>query len=211
MISSPEINKLLRKTLSPVLRENGFSIVQARKAWGWHSHCIWVLDIRAVGNYFSQVTGWPPMSVGVWTGIYYDFIPQEGPSVDVDTKGRPYPAEVACHIRSHLQTSLDQDRYQSRLPSSAERKRKDIWWVAPNGDNIGDVVEDIARCFLTQGVRWFNSHTVLENAFSEIESGQDCYIKFYQATYFALFLGDERKYQEYLKRLDREKERIGRK
>src|SRR5512146_2609875 len=99
MISSPEINKILRKTLSPILRENGFTVVQARKAWGWHDHCVWVLSIRAVGNYFSLVTGWPPMSVGVWTGVYYDFIPEDSRSayVDVDTEGRLRPDEVACH------------------------------------------------------------------------------------------------------------------
>ncbi len=212
MISTAEINKVLRKTLSPFLRENGFSVVQARKAWGWHDHCVWVLNIRAVGKYFSQVTGWPPMSVGVSTGIYYDFIPEEGrsPYVHVDAQGRLCPDEVACHIRSHLEITLDQQSYQSQLTNLVERRRKDIWWIAPNGENVSRVVEDIADSFMTHGIGWYIYHTDLVNAFSEIERGHDCLIKFYQAAHFARHLGYEAQYQEYLKRLERERERIGR-
>ncbi len=148
------------------------------------------------------------MSVSASTGIYYDFIPP-GVPVNVDTRGRLRPAEVLCHIRSHLNVSLDQERYQSQLSTPAERKRKDIWWLAPNGENAAEVVEDIARCFLAQGVDWFNAHSDLEKAFAEIERGHDCYIKFYQATYFARYLGNERKYEEYLKQLNQEGQRIG--
>ncbi len=150
------------------------------------------------------------MSLAVLMGIYYDFIPEERPPVSVDPRGRLLPDEVYCHIRSPLLASLDQRRYQSQLLNSPERKRKDIWWIAPNGENVVQAVDDIVRSFLTRGVDWFNSHTVLTNAFAEIERGHDCYIKFYQAAYFAQFLGDERKSQEYFKRLDQERERIAR-
>jgi hypothetical protein len=97
MISSPDIDKLLRKYLSPILRENGFAKVTARKAWGWQDHCVSVFQIRAVGSYFSDVTGWPPMSVCAWTGVYYDFIPFEGHTPPRrDEKGRLVPDEAYC-------------------------------------------------------------------------------------------------------------------
>ena len=152
MISSPDIDKILRAHLSPILRESGFSKVSARKSWGWHGHCVWVLNIRAVGSYFSDVTGWPPMSVCVWTGIYYDFIPFEGHTPPkVDEKGRLIPNEVDCHMRSHLSRTLDQSVYTKRLSNPAEREREDIWWLEPDGSNMVEAVENIALCFVDEG------------------------------------------------------------
>jgi hypothetical protein len=210
MISSPEINKVLRKNLSPILRQNGFSHVQPRRAWGWHGPCVWVLEIRAVGNYFSVVTGWPPMSVVVSTGVYYDFIPDETHTVSADSQGHLCPREYLCHARYQLERGLNQDLYQSTLSTRPERDRRDIWWITPTGENTREVVDDIAHGFVTRGLRWFNEHTDLENAFHEIERGHDCYIKFYQAAHLARHLGYEAKHQAYLERLNRERERIGR-
>jgi hypothetical protein len=210
MTSSPEINKVLRKTLSPLLRENGFSSVQARKAWGWHGQGIWVLEIRAVGNYFSQVTGWPPMSLGISTGVYYDFIPDETHTATVDAQGRLCPPEYLCHARSQLERGLNQDRYLSTLVNRVERVRRDIWWITPTGENTAEVVDDVAHSFMTRGLAWFNAHTDLKYAFAEIERGHDCRIKYYQATHFARHLGHEVKYRMYLERLNRETERIAR-
>ena len=75
MVGSPEINKVIRQHISPVLKHHGFTLLQTRHNWGWHGPCTWVLDVRAVGNNFAAVTGWPPMSVGVWLGVFYDFVP----------------------------------------------------------------------------------------------------------------------------------------
>ncbi len=148
------------------------------------------------------------MSVCVCMGVYYEFIPDESRSVALDAKGRLCPKEYLCHSRSQLERRLNQDLYLSRLSNPAERERKDIWWVAPTGENTLEVVDDIAHSFMTQGLLWFNNHLDLENTFSEIERGHDCYIKFYQAAYFARHLGHEEKYQEYLKQLNLERERI---
>jgi hypothetical protein len=210
MISSPDIDKALRKHLSPILRESGFTKVSARKSWGWHGHCVWVLNIRAVGSYFSDVTGWPPMSVGVWTGVYYDFIPFEGhTSPKVDDKGRLIPDEVYCHIRSHLSCTLDQSIYTNRLSNCAERVRKDIWWFERDGSNMVEAVENIALSFVDEGKPWFKRHTNLEATFAEIESEHNCYHKYYRAKYFAKQLGFDKKYEMYGELTDKEKARIG--
>jgi len=210
MISSPDIDKLLRKYLSPILRENGFAKVTARKAWGWQDHWFSVLQIRAVGKYFSDVTGWPPMSVCAWTGVYYDFIPFEGHTPPRrDEKGRLVPDEAYCHMRSHLSRCLDQSRFTDQLSNPAERARKDIWWFERDGSNIEETVEDIALRFVSEGKPWFERYTDLSKTLADIEAERDCYKKFYKAEHFAKQLGLEAKHKMYAERRVQEKARIG--
>jgi hypothetical protein len=209
MISSPEIDKLLRRYLSPILRENGFTKVSARKAWGWKNKCISVLQVRAVGSYFSAVTGWPPMSVGVWTGVYYDFIPCDGRTPPKrDEKGRLAPDEASCHMRSDLSCSLDQSHFTHQLSNPAEHSRTDIWWFERDGSNMVDAVENVALCFVDQGISWFQRYNDLDAAFADIELERDCYVKYYRASYLAKELGLETKHRMYAELRDVEKTRI---
>jgi hypothetical protein len=209
MISSPDINKLLRKCLSPILRESGFTKITARNSWGWHGHCIWVLQIRAVGNYFSEVTGWPPMSVCVWTGVYYDFVPFPGHTPPkADDKGRLIPDEAYCHVRSHLSCTLNQESHTKSLSNPAERGRRDIWWFERDGSNVVEAVENIALCFSDEGTQWFKRYNDLPHAFADIESERNCYVKYYRAKYFAKHLGIDEKYRMYAELADKEQARI---
>jgi hypothetical protein len=209
LISSPDIDKVLRRRLSPILREHGFTKVSARKSWGWHTHSVWVLQIRAVGNYFSQVTGWPPMSVCVWTGVYYDFIPFTGHTPPkIDSKGRLIPDELYCHMRSHLSCTLDQRVYTKELTLPAERSRNDIWWFETDGSNMTAAVENIAQCFVGEGEQWFPRHTDLPATFASIERERDCYVKYYRAKYFARHLGLDEQYRLYADLAEKEGARI---
>ena len=209
MISSPDMNKLLRRHLSPILRDSGFTKVSARKSWGWHGHCTWVLQIRAVGNYFSQVTGWPPMSVCVWTGIYYDFVPFRGHTPPkTDNKGRLIPDEVYCHMRSHLSCTLDQKVYTKALSNLPERSRKDIWWFESDGSNMTEAVKNIVQCFVSEGEQWFRRYTDLPATLAYIESERDCLIKYYNAKYFAKHLGLADRYRHYADLVEKEEARI---
>lgn len=209
MISSPDINKLLTKRLSPILRENGFSKVSARRSWGWSDKCVLVLQVRAVGSYFSSVTGWPPMSVGVWTGVYYDFIPFNGNKPpNLDDKGRLIPNEAYCHMQSHLSCSLDQSRFTHKLSNPAERARTDIWWFEPDGSNMVEAVENIAVCFVDQGIAWFRRYSDLELAFADVELERDCYVKYHRASHLAKELGFEAKHEMYATLRDAERDRI---
>jgi hypothetical protein len=209
MITSSHINKLLRRYLGPILRESGFSKVEARKAWGWNDRSISVLEIRAVGSYFSVVTDWPPMSVNVWMGVYYPFIPFDGNQpLPLDDKGRLLPREYHCHTRSHLACTLDQTRFTYQLPNLPERGRTDIWWFERDGSNMTEAVENIALSFVDEGKPWFARYTDLEKTFAEIEAGHDCFVKFHKAACFAKELGLEEKYRQYASLRDQEKARI---
>jgi hypothetical protein len=209
LIDSPEINKVIRKLLSPTLKENGFSKVNTRNNWGWHGDCIWVLNLTAVGKYFSDVTRWPSMSIHVNIGIYYDFVPpREDDKIKLGSKGEILPKYYDCHLQKELYCNLDQSKYTKRLPNPAERERNDIWWIQPDGSNINKVLEDIRESFLNDGLTWLRKYTDVRTAFSEIEKEHDSYLKFYKIRYFAEHLNDNEKLEEYNKLFEQEKKRI---
>jgi hypothetical protein len=208
MIGTPEINKVIRKILSPILKENGFDRVNTRHNWGWKDHCIWVLDITAVGKYFSDVTGWSPMSVYVELGIYYDFVPPKGGEIKIGTKGELLPKPHQCQLQKQLYRSLDQSIYTDSLDNPAEKNRNDIWWVEPDGSNIGEDINDIKQSFLRDGLVWFLKNSDLKTAFNEIESEHDSFNKFYKSRYFAEHLNEDLKFEKYSHLLEQEQKRI---
>lgn len=208
MIGSLEINKVIRKILTPTLKENGFTKVNTRHNWAFIDHCIWVLDIAAVGKYFSDVTGWPPMSIHVELGIYYDFLPPENSDIKTGSKGELLPKVHQCQLRNDLFCNIDQANYTSHLNNSAEADRKDIWWIETDGSNIEEVISDIKHSFLNSGLDWFCKYTDLETAFNEIEKEHDSYNKFYKAKYFAKHLKDYAKFNEYSQLFEQEQKGI---
>lgn len=207
MVGSSEINKMIRKTLSPDLKKSGFSKINTRHNWAWMGDCIWVLDITAVGKYFSDVTGWPSMSIHVDLGIYYNFIPINDDGINVKKNGTHSPKSHQCHFQHQLLSTLDQDRYMSILSNAAERKRKDLWWIEPDGSNLEEVIEDVKHSFLTEGIDWFMENTDIKQAFRKIEEESNCLDKYFKAKYFAEYLSLDSKLEKYEMLLERERER----
>jgi hypothetical protein len=208
-IGSPEVNKSLRRLVSPVVRAHGFQKVGPRKSWSWRDSCIWICFIRSVGSYFSTVTGWPPMSLVVDLGVFYDFIPSRR-KIKQDSKGQLLPEEYQCELifRSQLSRLIDQDSYTMRLANPADRARRDIWWIERDGSNVEEVAVDIAARFVDQARPWFDKLSDLNFAFAQIENEKDCYSKYRAATYFAKRLGLEEKYTHYSKFLEAEEKKL---
>ncbi len=194
--TSALLNKALRKYVAPPLREAGFVHVDARNAWNWQSECICVFNIRAVGNYFSEVTGWPPGSVGVWLGVHFTFGPPPRP-IKVDKQQRLRPKEHECHMRSHLDCSLDQGHRVRHFQKGAERDRTDLWWVEPDGSNADEVARSIGESVSGQALPWFDKASDLESALGMVEDMRDCFNKFTKATLIAKQLGDDARWKKY--------------
>ncbi|OGX79083.1 hypothetical protein A6395_08790 [Exiguobacterium sp. SH31] len=157
-IGSAEINKVIREHLSPALREQGFQKVNTRHNWKFNEHNIWVIDVTAVGSYFSDVTGWPSMSVFVECGIYYPFLNTGDFDVKIGKKGESLPRVHHCYLRLSLDSTLDQSAYTQTLKNQAERSRKDLWWIEPDGSNVDDVVMNIRDVVLNQAIPWFEKY-----------------------------------------------------
>jgi hypothetical protein len=206
--TSALVNKALRDQVAPILREAGFQQVDARNGWSWHVDYIRVFNIRAVGNYFSEVTGWPPGSICVWLGVFFAFAPRL-PGIKIDEKGRLRPPEHACHMRSHLQCDIDQSSWIQHLKNPAERRRKDIWWIQPDAENADQVAGDIAKSLITEGLPWFARASDLDLALEMADAQRDCFIKFVRVALIAKRLGYEERWKKYDALAENEARQIG--
>ncbi len=186
--SSAIINKAFRKYLSSVVRDAGFQKVDARNGWAWQQDCVWVFNVRAVGRYFTDVTGWSPASVCASLGVFYTFIP-EAPNVKSEQDGKHLPTEYQCHMRSYLTRGLPQDDYLSALRNPAEQARRDLWWLEPDGSNAEAVAADIAETFRQFAIPWYARCTDLNSALAKIETDHDCFSKYVLAAYVSGKLG----------------------
>ncbi len=194
--TSAIMNRALRAHVLPVLRNADFMQMDARNAWRWQEKTIWVFNIRAVGNYFSSVTGWPPGSVGVWLGVYYPFFPRE-PHIKADKHGRLLPAEHMCHTRTHLDCTLDQSARVASLLNPAERRRTDIWWIDPQGESSVSASTNIAAALAEEGLPWLRDNSDLSRTLKEVEAERDCFTKFDTAALLAREIGDADKMRVY--------------
>ena len=207
--TSALLNKPLRAQLFPILRNAGFERMDARNAWSWRGDFIWVLNIRAVGAYFSRVTGWPPGSVGVRLGVFFAFGPHPS-GLKSDEKGRLRPPEHVCHMRSHLVRGIDQSEFTTTLHNPAERCRMDVWWLEPSGVNAEQVARDVAMAMVSQGLPWYSKVSNAKSALELVEERHDCFVKFTKAALLAKYIGDEQKWRRYDALAESEARRIGR-
>lgn len=206
--TSALLNKPLRHRVAPLLREAGFQQVDARNAWSWRDDCICVFNIRSVGRYFSEVTGWPPGSVCVWLGVFFTFTPRPS-GMKHDEQGRLCPPEHMCHMRSGLKRGLDQSARIRTLHNPAERQRTDVWWVEPDGSNADEVAQDIAASVVAQGLPWFAQASNLGSALDMVEATHDSFIKFTRAAFLAKRIGDHERWRRYHELAEAEARRIG--
>lgn len=153
-ISSSETNKVIRRIISPALRDVGFTKVRTRHNWNYLDNRIWYVMIKSVGSYFSDVTGYPSQSLVAEYGVYFtDFPLHPSPALrsepKIDKDGLLLPKEYQCHFRRSLTIINKQDKYRKTITSEVEKNRDDIWWISKDGSNIVESVEDI-RASLVQ-------------------------------------------------------------
>ena len=83
-----------------------------------------------------------------------------------------------------------------------------FWWVEPDGSNIDEVILDISKSFIDDGLKWYKNNTDLETAFANIENQHNGYNKYYKAKYFAEHLRHNMKLDMYNHLFEQEKKRI---
>ena len=127
-----------------------------------------------------------------------------------DSLGRLLPKEYECEsvFRKALLRTIDQQDRTISLANTAERVRKNIWWIDPDGSNVSEVVPDIASSLISQGLPWFERLSDLKTALNEVESQWDCYSKFRAAKYFSNHLDLSDKFAKYSALLIAEENRL---
>jgi hypothetical protein len=206
--TSAILNKLLNQMVMPILRDAGFECIDARNALSWRKECILVFEIRAVGSYIADVTGWPPGSVNVWMGAYYTFAPRRPGDIKRDARKRLRPTGPECHLHVPLNRIAVKPRRPGAL-NAPERRRRDIWWVERDGSNANDVAADIAAALCKQGLRWFADASDLKSAYRLVEKEHDCFVKFALAAMLAQHIGTKAGWRKYHGLAAKAAERIG--
>ena len=195
--------------MAPVLRAYGFQRVDARNGRLWNDEAICVFNVRAVGSYFRDVTGWPAASLTVWLGVYFPFIPRVTP-LRKDSQGRLLPKEHDCAMRSSLRVGIDQSSLVQGLSNAAEKRRQDIWWVQADGSDAERAALDIASQLEAEGLPWYDRNREPLGALETVEAEHDCYHKLTRASYFAWAAGDRVRQRRYTQLARTEAARIGR-
>jgi ribosomal protein L13 len=100
-------------------------------------------------------------------------------------------------MRSHLERTLSQEELVRALRNPAERERRDLWWVDPDGANAGEVAADVASALVTRGLPWFDRCSDLSTALAIVQAERDCFSKFVLAAHLAEQLGDTQLLRHY--------------
>lgn len=165
MTNVSKIDKAIRKIVFPVLKANGFDKVKIRNSWRYNEECIWVFNLQVSNPSYT-----PLASISCLQGIYYTFLDNANFLPKIDKDGRLIPEEWRGHVRKTLLLEkLDQTFATKMLHYPPEGKKKDAWFIKPDGSNIEAAIEDIKSAFLHQGMKWFNDFTNLEYAFKCID------------------------------------------
>jgi hypothetical protein len=213
--TSAIVNRALKMRVTPLLRKIGFDKVEARRAWHWRQDLVWVFTTRAIGGNLGDRI-WPPSSVCVQLGVYYRFFPKIPPHVSTrkatlepDRVGRPQPAEDVCHMRAYLECGLDQSKRTVDAENPVERKRRDIWWIDPDGANADEVASDIANSLFEYGIPWYDRVSNLNEALALLEIERDGFSKYSRAFFLAREVGVHAREQRFGELARIEARRIG--
>lgn len=163
-MDSKEVQKRIHQTLDPIMKAEGFKR-KGRTYYKQSGDIIFVLQINAVGAYFSSVTNWPSHSFSIWDGVWVDgitpgYINRYPKSRDKD--GAYIPEAHTCfHLtgddlkygihRKDLHPYAD-IAIQYGVNSEPEKNRRDIWVMPEERDLqeafLQELEEQVCACFL---------------------------------------------------------------
>jgi hypothetical protein len=195
-MDSKLVNKSIRKNLKPFLLENGFEKITDRKYLKTVGIFDYMIEIKSIEKYFSQVTGWPPQSICSFGGVFCNIIKQW------HKWEYHYSIENLC--------SLDQARYKHRLKSEAEKKRMDIWWI-DDDSNIDEIINDLKRSINEHSFKFFSTfeNKKVDEIIQETEKVGDSYFKYYRLYYLYKSLNKEKEMEENKNRFMEEGKKLG--
>ncbi len=164
--SSRQVNAEIKRKVWPALRNAAFDKLNARNGWRHTSDSIAVVNFQSFSSYHAARHKCTSFSFCVNLGVYYTCV-HDTPWASkwpVLYRVRPTePPEHGCHARLHLEKRIQQPEYP----------RSGIWYIAPDGSNLVDVVDDAMRVIVDVGLPWLEKFTSLPYALAEYQQPRD--------------------------------------
>jgi uncharacterized protein DUF4304 len=147
-MDSKVVNKEIRRTVWPVLREAGFGHFSSRSAWRHVGSRVEVLNFQSFNTYNAGVLGCTTYSFSVNLGAFLGEVPPSHEPTRIKAiDSKPLPEEYECHLRGRLHRGFTQ----------AECARQDIWYIDPAGQYLEKAVHDVRMTILRDGFPWYES------------------------------------------------------
>lgn len=138
------VGRAINARIRPLLKSAGFDQFADRSSWRRSEHTIEHVVFRSFSANIAHGVGCTTFSFTVDLGLFYRcFEPSN-----------ERPKEYELNLQGTLGKTLRQpvfNPYGSYGPGSY-KDRADIWYVAEDGSNLADTIEDAAHCLTTQGL-----------------------------------------------------------
>lgn len=142
-MDSKEVNKAIRASVRPLLKDLGFERFTARTAWRYTQDRVEVLNFQSFNSYLAESIGATTYSFSVNLGCML----LEVPANDIKVKDeRLIPQEYECHLRGRLARGFRQ----------RELKRRDTWYIDPDGRYLDRSMDDVKAAILRDAEPWFS-------------------------------------------------------
>jgi len=145
-VDSRTVNRAIRGTIRPLLKEAGFSRFTTRNAWRYTASRVEVLNFQSFNSYLAESLGCTTYSFSVNLGSFLLDIPPGCGFVRVKKKdGHLLPQEYECHLRGQLTRSFPQP----------ELERRDIWFIDPKGQYLEKAIHDVRMAIARDAFPWY--------------------------------------------------------
>ena len=159
-MNSNLVNKHIRTILKPFLVENGYNKITDRNYTKSVGIFNYIIEIKSVGNYFTGVTGWPPQSICLTSGVFCNVI-------------KPWHKKEYHYQIANI-FSLDQAKYKDKLKTDPEKKRKDILWIDESTD-LEQIINELKKSIQNYSFAFFDKfiNKSIEDVIQEYEKNSN--------------------------------------
>jgi hypothetical protein len=143
---SKRVDKGIRQTIRPLLKNAGFNKNRGRNSWRSHDNASCVINFQSFNSYHAELYGCTTFSLAVNAGI---FLRDTMTCPWVSDPVPEFPKEYECHVRMSPHKPLgyvDNCTY------------KNIWHIDPDGSNIDEAVASIADALTESVLPWLDRH-----------------------------------------------------
>jgi hypothetical protein len=161
-MDSKAINKLIRSEVWPILRDQGFSVFDARSAFAYKAPFINVVSFQSFNSYNAEVLGCTTYSFIPRLGVYVIGSPGEH-RVRRDKEGRLQPFEYECSFRSPLRKRTPVDGFA----------QDEIFYIDSNGGTTTQCFQELKYLSSEVAPLWFKANNDLDDLLSRMRNAEE--------------------------------------